>query len=196
MAASEPGATTATITLNGGQHGQPWWYAETAMNPSWPGGQPFPGNCHYGGTSASGGSSVVVRGLVPGNGNSSKPYTFTAYSDAACSVARAMGSVNASTIWPTLSANRLDGGGARLTLGNWGTNDPDWHYRVNVVVPGSSLIVLHGADGCTAAPSGALVADIESLPPLVGYGAYHIFTAYSASGCHYSKMAAYATLSN
>ncbi len=196
MAASEPGATTATITLNGGQHGQPWWYAETAMNPSWPSGQPFPGNCHYGGAAASGGSSVVVRGLVPGNGNSSKPYTFTAYSDAACSVARAMGSVNADTLSPTLSATALSGGGARLTLGNWGANDPDWHYRVNVVVPGSSNIVLHGADGCTAAPSGALVADIASLPPLAGYGAYYIFTAYSAGGCHYSKMAAYATLSN
>ena len=190
MAASEPGATTATITLNGGHHGQPWWYAQTAMNPSWPGGQPFPGNCHTGGVAKSGGSSVVVRGLDPGNGNSSKSYTFTAYSDADCSVARAMGSVNADTLWPRLSANTISGGGARLTLGNWGANDPDWHYRVNVVVPGSPNIVLHGAEGCTAVTSGALQVDIDSLPPLVGYGAYYIFTAYSASGCHYSKVAA------
>ena len=79
MAASEPGATTATITLNGGQHGQPWWYAETAMNPSYQSGQPFQSNCHYGGTARNGGSSVVVRGLEPGNGSSAKPYTFTAY---------------------------------------------------------------------------------------------------------------------
>ena len=194
MAASEPGATTATITLNGGHHGQPWWYAQTAMNPSWPGGQPFPGNCYYGGTSKSGGASVVVRGLDPGNGNSSKSYTFTAYSDADCSVARAMGSVNADTLWPRLSANTISGGGARLTLGNWGANDPDWHYRVNVVVPGSPNIVLHGAEGCTSVASGALQVDIDSLPPLVGYGAYYIFTAYSASGCHYSKVAASALL--
>ena len=194
MAASEPGATTATITLNGGHHGQPWWYAGTAMNPSWPGGQPFPGNCHTGGVAKSGGSSVVVRGLDPGNGNSSKSYTFTAYSDADCSVARAMGSVNADTLWPRLSANTISGGGARLTLGNWGANDPDWHYRVNVVVPGSPNIVLHGAEGCTAVTSGALQVDIDSLPPLVGYGAYYIFTAYSASGCHYSKVAASALL--
>ena len=194
MAASEPGATTATITLNGGHHGQPWWYAETAMNPSHSDGQPLQGNCHYGGVSKSGGSPVVVSGLVPGNGNSSKPYTFTAYSDADCTPARAMGSVNASTLSPTLSANTLSGGGARLTLGNWGANDPDWHYRANVVVPGSGNIVLHGPDGCNAAASGALQADIASLPPLVGYGAYYIFTAYSASGCHYSKVAASALL--
>ena len=194
MAASEPGATTATITLNGGQHRQPWWYAKTAMNPSWPGGQPFPGNCHYAGTSKSGGSSVVVRGLVPDNGNSSKPYTFTAYSDAACTVARAMGSVNASTLRPALSADSLSGGGARLTLGKWGANDPDWHYRVNVVVPGSGNIILHGPNGCVAAPAGALQADTASLPALSGYGAYYIFTVHSASGCHYSKEMARATL--
>ena len=195
MAASEPGATTATITLNGGQHGRPWWYAETGMNPSYPSGQPFQSNCHYGGTSKSGGSSVVVGDLVPGNGNSSKPYTFTAYSDAACSVARAMGSVNASTLSPTLRANTLSGGGARLTLGNWGANDPGWHYRVNVVVPGSRNIVLHGPDGCISVTGGALQTDVASLPTLSGYGAYYIFTAHWESGCHYSTTAAYATLS-
>ena len=62
-----------------------------------------------------------------------------------------MGSVNADTLWPTLRANTLGGGGARLTLGNWGANDPDWHYRVNVVVPHSGNIVLHGADGLPGA---------------------------------------------
>ncbi len=195
MAASEPGATTATITLNGGHHGQPWWYAETAMNPSYTSGQPFASNCHYGGVSKSGGSSVVVRGLVPGNGNSSKSYTFTAYSDADCSVARAMGSVDADTMRPTLSANKLSGGGARLTLGNWGANDPDWRYRANVVVPHSGNIVLHGADGCLGpVTGGALQTDIDSLPSLSGYGAYYVFTAYSASGCHYSKVTAAALL--
>ena len=194
MTASEPGATTATITLNGGHHGRPWWYAETGMNPSYTSGQPFASNCHYGGVSKSGGSSVVVRDLDPGNGNSSKSYTFTAYSDASCSVARAMGSVDADTMWPTLSANTLGGNGARLTLGNWGANDPDWHYRVNVVVPGSRNIVLHGPDGCTAVTSGALQTDIASLPALVGYGAYYIFTAHWRSDCHYSKTAARATL--
>ena len=195
MAASEPGATTATVTLNGGQHGRPWWYAETGMNPSYPSGQPFQSNCHPGGTAKSGGSSVVVGDLVPGNGNSSKPYTFTAYSDAACSVDRAMGSVNASTLSPTLRANTLSGGGARLTLGNWGANDPGWHYRVNVVVPGSRNIVLHGPDGCISVTGGALQTDVASLPTLSGYGAYYIFTAHWESGCHYSTTAAYATLS-
>ena len=96
----------------------------------------------------------------------------------------------------TLTANALSNGGVRLSIGNWTRSQPDWYYRINVVAPQTSY-QLHGSAGCKGpVTGGATQTDIASadIPSLVGAQSY-VFTIYPSSGCSYSTVAAYATLS-
>ena len=184
LAASEVGATTATLTLNGGQHGRSWWYAETGISPTKSNGQPFPGNCHYAGTASSGGSSVIVRNLEPDNGNSAIPWTFKAYSDSAC--ANEMDSVDVNTLSPTLAVQAISNG-VRLTLNNWGTNDPNWYYRVDVVTPHNRNLDVTGS--CAGPVSGNSV-EVTNRPALPHQWSYYVYNAYDRSDCHYGSVVA------
>ena len=184
LAASEVGATTVTLTLNGGQHGRSWWYAETGIFPTFSNGQPFPSKCHYAGTASSGGSSVIVRNLEPANGNSSIPWTFKAYSDNAC--ANEMDSVDVNTLSSTLTVQAISNG-VRLTLNNWGTNDPNWHYRVIIVTPHHRNLDVTGS--CAGPVSGNSV-EVTNRPALPHHWSYYIYKAYDRSDCHYSSVVA------
>ena len=155
---------------------------------------------------AQGAATAVVTGLQSGRQHGFK--AFSSYADCATDLYNAnvnttdsgaagvLGAapVKATTLdGATLTTNTISGG-VKLTLANWRKIDGDWWYRPNVIVPHANS-PLHGADGCRGpVAGGAIQTDDKSLPPLVGTGAYYLFTAYSAAGCHYGTVVAYAQL--
>ncbi len=96
----------------------------------------------------------------------------------------------------TLNANALTNGGVRLSVSNWTRSQPDWYYRVNVITPHTNYR-LHGSVGCKGPVTGGSTqtdVSVAELPALVA-GQFYIFTVYATSGCNYSSVAAYASLS-
>ena len=186
LAASEVGATTARLTVNGSVPHQGWWYGETGIFPTRLDGGPF--KCHYAGT----GNTVIARGMLPNNGNSAKPFTWNAYSDSRCT--REIGSADVNTTTPTLNGIAV-AGGVYLTLNDWGTNDGNWNYRIEVITPhgagGNPVVAPHACSGAvTGASTTVAPADI---PPLPHAWSYYYYNAYSRSDCHYGSIVAVAS---
>ena len=194
---AEGGAVSAELTV--GHWSGPWWYRETGVYNSRDELVPFGGPCR---SVPANTPTAVATGLEGG-----QTYGFRAFTSwSACyhnantsqgnwTLTGVLGvPVKVDTLArPALTVNRLTGGGARLTLRNWAAFDGDWYYRANVIVPYANS-PLHGPDGCLGPVTGAAQTDLATLPPLSGLGAYHIFTVYSRSDCHYSKVTAHATL--
>ena len=200
----ETGSTSAGLTLShwSGQ----WWYRAIGIYSSSTGnlitytGQPCRGP-------ATGETTAVLNGLVGDYTWGFKAYGSYGACAADLSVANggddsgATGVLGAAPVKadtlgaPTLDASPVSGG-VRLTLGNWGKSDGDWWYRANVMVPHANSQE-HGANGCRGPVTGGkLQHDDTNLPALYGAGAYYRFNVYPVAGCHYSKVAAYATMGN
>ena len=148
LTATGVGATTATLAISNWT--QPWWHKEV---------YPGYGNCLSGG---------AVSGLEPG-----QQYRFKAYSDRYCDTELVASPTELTTAAVSLSADNVNGTGARLNLGGWSATDPNWHYRADQGPDASS---------CSSGVSG----DSANLTGLSANTTY-TYDVYSDSSCHYSK---------
>ena len=146
-------ATTNTLTIH--NHTAAWWYKSTTTGKT---------TCT---AVAANTASVNLTGLTQ---NTS--YTFTAYSESACTTELATATAF-STTNPALTASNATGSSATITLSNWAVGagagkDGNWYYKA-ATGPHTT---------CSAAQTGTTV-NLTGLTDTTTYA----YTAYSNSNC-------------
>ncbi len=158
LAASNVGATTATLTISN-------WDVDTQKDGEW----------YYQRTSPSGDTtchqeSATTTSLTGLSVNTR--YTYTAYSDSNCTTAIATASAF-TTLTPALAAAQ-SGADVTLTLTNWATADGNWYYQDDQNNNCSSDV---------SAPTSGTTSTTTATNVLTDASLTYVFTAYNDSGC-------------
>ena len=128
------------------------------------------GDWHYKRTSPSGGqcsSAVSGTAAVLADLDGGAAYTYTAYSDSACSSSKAIDSATFTTV--TLTASNITDDDATLNLN--GSYSAAWRYKQTAPTVGSCSSEI---------AAGTSTADVSALSPWVS----HTFKAYSDGACN------------
>ena len=149
LAASDVKETTATLTLSNWRAA--WWHKKTSG--------PGTATCT---PVASGTTTATLSGLAGGTS-----YTFTAYSDSACTAKITSAATDAEFSTVGLTAGSVTGAGTTLTLSNW--KAAWWHKKTSG--PGTAT--------CAPVASGTTTATLSGLAGGTSYN----WTVYSASIC-------------
>ena len=191
------GATTAVLALDGWNGS--WWYRNIGAYDSndnlvTNSGDPCRGPITDKGVTVTGLASSSTIGFMAYAGERACKDATQPFDQSLNGVLGAPAKVKTGAA--TLNANALSNGGVRLSVSNWTRSQPDWYYRVNVITPHTNYR-LHGSVGCKGPVTGGSTqtdVSVAELPALVA-GQFYIFTVYATSGCNYSSVAAYASLS-